>query len=139
MTYNLRNHPTSLDAVTRTGLRAKFLRYNDSNWPAPYCFEIDGRENWYSIGGFFNNHQLPQHDLDLIGPWTGTKLKYPEHFLHDIENMSARGRAAREKELIGWCKRRADGYANPKWDTRHMYELSRLLELRIEATAQVED
>lgn len=57
-------------------------------------------------------------------------LSYPEHFLHDIERMTPGEREAREAELIGWAKRRSDGHANPKWDTYHLFELSRLLEMR---------
>ena len=42
-------------------------------------------------------------------------LKYPEHFLHDIENMTPADRAHRCDELIAWAKRYARGHANPKW------------------------
>lgn len=56
-------------------------------------------------------------------------LSYPTHFLHDIDNMTDAQRDARGEELIGWCKRLADGNANPKWMKYHLYELSRLLEL----------
>jgi hypothetical protein len=58
------------------------------------------------------------------------QLSYPQHFLHNIETMTQQQREAREAELIAWCKRYADGHANPKWVKYHMFELSRLLELR---------
>lgn len=57
-------------------------------------------------------------------------LSYPQHFLHDINAMTPQMREAREAELIAWCKRFADGHANPKWAMEHMFELSRLLEMR---------
>ena len=57
------------------------------------------------------------------------KLSYPEHFLHNIEDMTPFQRRARGRELIEWSKRHADGNANPKWTKQHMYELSRLLEM----------
>ncbi len=57
------------------------------------------------------------------------ELSYPAHFLHDIEGMTPFQRRNRGRELIAWAKRHADGNANPKWVTQHMYELSRLLEM----------
>ena len=57
------------------------------------------------------------------------ELKYPEHFLHDLENMDPATRAARCDELIGWAKRYADGNANPKWVAHHMFELAHLAEM----------
>lgn len=54
------------DAKTRDGQRATFVKYSDSYWPAPWVFEVDGVECAYSIGGFYNNHWLAEHPLDLI-------------------------------------------------------------------------
>ena len=57
------------------------------------------------------------------------RLTYPDHFLHDIENMSADMRDARMQELSHWSLRFANRTANPKWVTNHMFELARLAEL----------
>ena len=57
------------------------------------------------------------------------ELNYPTHFLHDITTMTPEQRDGRAVELIAWCKRFAEGNANPKWVKYHMFELSRLLEM----------
>lgn len=67
-----------------------------------------------------------------------SRLSYPKHFLHDIENMSDEQRAERTDELIRWCKRYADGNANPKWVENHMFELSRLAERLTARVAELE-
>lgn len=56
-------------------------------------------------------------------------LNYPDHFLHDIENMSPEERKSRQAELIAWSKRYATGHANSKWLKFHLFELARLAEL----------
>jgi len=58
-----------VDAKTHNGQKAVFVREDNSNWPAPWIFEIDGQKASYSIGGFYLNHMEPFHTLDLVGPW----------------------------------------------------------------------
>lgn len=57
------------NAVTRRGVKAVFKRFDNATWPAPWVFEVEGHERHYSIGGFFANHQMPEHDLDLVADW----------------------------------------------------------------------
>jgi len=57
------------DAITRDGQKATFIEYTDRNWPCPWKFKVGGDDCYYSIGGFIGNHQLDQHDLDLVGLW----------------------------------------------------------------------
>ena len=65
----------NVDAKTRDGRKAIFKDYSDHNWPAPWCFEVDGETCWYSIGGFVGNHQLDSHPLDLVEPWDAPSRK----------------------------------------------------------------
>ena len=66
MTYRPRE---GVDARTRSGLRAVFVRYDDTNWPAPWIFEVNGDRVGYSIGGFYGSHRGSDHELDLVGDW----------------------------------------------------------------------
>ena len=57
------------------------------------------------------------------------QLKFPNHFLVDLEDLTPAARARRCDELIAWAKRYAKGNANPKWVEHHMFELARLAEM----------
>lgn len=58
-------------------------------------------------------------------------LSYPQHFLVDLENMTAEERDARRQELIAWTQRYATSQANPKWAEPHLFELARLNEIAV--------
>ena len=63
------------DCITHDGRRAKFVAYNYLNWPAPFCFSVNGTQRWYSTSGFHNNHQCTDHGaFDLVGPWLKQSL-----------------------------------------------------------------
>jgi hypothetical protein len=59
---------TAVDAKTRSGKYAQYVKYDDFTWPCPWQFSIDGKIYGYSIGGYINNHYLAGHDLDLVAP-----------------------------------------------------------------------
>ena len=59
-------------------------------------------------------------------------LSYPAHFLQNVNTMTPSERVERSYELIGWVKRYADGYANPKWVEYHLFELAKLCEMMLD-------
>jgi hypothetical protein len=61
-----------VDAKTRSGKFAQFVKYDDFSWPCPWLFRVEGEaKNFhYSVGGFIGNHQMDSHELDLIAPFS---------------------------------------------------------------------
>ena len=62
---------SGVDAKTRSGKFAQFVKYCDFSWPCPWLFRVEGeaKDFNYSLGGFIGNHQMESHELDLIAPW----------------------------------------------------------------------
>jgi hypothetical protein len=87
---------TEEHAITRNGKHAEFMTYNDSAWPVPWEFRVDGKRLHYSVGGFINNHQTESHELDLVGPLldnthlTNAEKDYLRVFLHSENTDTAR-------------------------------------------------
>ena len=90
-----------VDAITRNGKCAKFVRYNDSCWPTPYIFSInENHEAYYSAGGFINNHRDEYHELDLVGPWEDPLPKNINQILEEVKNNSGRFKNGNDTEML---------------------------------------